>query len=386
MEELLRKERHDAELRLQADECPTCFEPFTSAFSLRANDRLLRTLPCGGRHAVCDSCLRKQQLAAAICGTTELTCPTCRETFPIQALEHHDGLMVVIDGCNVAMWGTGDRNWLNLAVAVRHFVCQSIRPVVVLKKKDYEELTPDLSVEGPDGTSHPLRDYVTPAPRGVELTLGEEDDVMAVKLAQHYRCPFVSNDNFRSWTAAVKATSTMAVWLQTAEIVGLHLRFTFSPDHAFLPEPPYPFAAAKRYAQAEAPRPPSTELGIHRRASSSATVVVEVCSLAGAGDAEGRPERVSLALDPNSTLTQLHEAAAAQLGVPAPEQSIFLYGQVRLPTSAPRSGALTHACSGARARAFNATPVPTPVPTPAPRQSPRQRHDMVCVAFVRLTL
>ena len=238
---------------------------------------------------------------------------------------------MALSPAQVAMWGTGHRNWLNLSVAVHYFVCQGVRPIVVLKKLEYEELTPDLSVADADGVSHPLRDYVMLAPSGIEYTRGEEDDVITIKLAQHYRCPFVSNDRFRSWKGTLGASSTMGVWLQMAALIGFHLRFTLTPDMVFLPEPGYPFKLARRFAEAEPPQTPSTRERAGQGGGSSAYTRVIVRRLvAGCNALE---DTAKCRIDEDCEISDLYEWAEEEFGVDETgEQELFLYGEVRMCT------------------------------------------------------
>ena len=314
-------------------------------------------LPCTHGHTVCNGCISKVRVTAVLAGESQLECPFCKESFdtstellrdeklirsmrrrrPISSSSStpsdgssttsNTGLYVVIDGCNVAMWGRGARDWSKLALAVEYFVRDGVRPIVVLQdKKMYDELSIDITVsEG--GHAVPLRRYVHHVPSQMSYggIRGEGDDVVTVKLAQHYKCPLVSNDRFRSWKGSLRPSSTLELWLNKAAMLGLQLTFTFAEADErpvfFLPEPEYPFELARRFrdqkpVSAMAPTPPSKERGL---------VVVCIKDFF-ARSSEG----VRVALGGEKTLADLHTEVATHLrldnGI-----SVFLYGSDGLP-------------------------------------------------------
>ena len=193
-----------------------------------------------------------------------------------------------------------------------------MRPIIVLKQQHYEKLTDDILVCSGHGEPTPLRRFVTPAPSALDPTRGEEDDLVTVRLAQHYCCPFVSNDKYRSWQH--KVSSSLQLWLQKAKTLGLRIEFTFCVGAGLRPEPPYPFGIVRRLRQQliERQQRPRPELPA---AEKEPRVRIFVRLLLA-------PPACELELPSSSTVGTLHAAVAAKLDL---SYDLFLYGADGVP-------------------------------------------------------
>ena len=166
-----------------------------------------------------------------------------------------DELKVVLDGANILYANIrtenvmrrgyqqgAQRNWEALRCAVEHFRGSGIQPIVALSAGEFASVPP-LAV----GDAM-LQDFVAVASRGFGSTDGEADDVLVVALSEHFKCPFVSNDSFTSWSSLVSAPRR--AWIEKAGHAGLRLSHDFvnlpGEGGVFLTEPQYPVELARR--------------------------------------------------------------------------------------------------------------------------------------------
>jgi hypothetical protein len=153
-----------------------------------------------------------------------------------------DELKVVLDGANILYANQGQRNWEALRCAVEHFRGSGIQPIVALSAGEFASVPP-LAV----GDAR-LKDFVAVASRGFGSTDGEADDVLVVALSEYFKCPFVPNDSFNSWSSLVSAPRR--AWIEKAGRAGLRLSHDFvnipGKGGVFLTEPQYPVELARR--------------------------------------------------------------------------------------------------------------------------------------------
>ena len=187
--------------------CPVCLDTFATSPALHTASRFPKRLPC--QHTLCEGCVNDLRVEACVTSPPPhaFPCPVCRkevmcstplpdDSYLLNELgvtDHNSRgspLHVVIDGLNVAWWfgsskDGGSRDWYGLAVCCRHFVSQGVRPIIVLKKQAMEEVPSSIRIM--HGTKeHRLRDFLMLAPPAMAATWDEEDDVVVLKLSEHY--------------------------------------------------------------------------------------------------------------------------------------------------------------------------------------------------------